>query len=499
MGYTSFYVDNKRGKRPLTQQVSKPPEQTELQPDISRSLPDQHRRFSRSGIYILLVLIGLLIMSSAGLLLVSLAQGLSRPVVGTATLVPTQQPSKAQTLAPTATTNQNVISTATPPIFAPGNAIVPTLQLPSGRYLVYEQLNKLYWVASTGGLPQVITAPGYIYNQAVRPILTPSGQLLYSGNGIWLTDIFGGTPQEIATLDPNKVITSMALSSDGTTIAWSTEPAGGDGPIDIYAGSLTAPTRVFEQLSTSCPCFRVFTFMNGQGKQKNMTLLLTDGQQSHEAIQLGLWALNIATPMPPNSTPQPLMDEKNSQQGPLVLAPQSNVLLYSSYEGEVPMPSDNSVPDDVATLNYPNSLDMTTLDGQPLTMNTSQVLLPEQHDLSNKAVYHWVTTPVFTLDGHTLLYVEFSNQFQAPYDRSSALFEVQISGSGKHLHVSKPQLMAVSTARLLELGPWLNNDILTFFGDGTLYALDIHSGAVATIAQTKAYARIIAVVGLSGT
>src|SRR5438270_6480690 len=154
----------------------------------------------------------------------------------------------------------------------------------------------------------------------------------------------------------------MALSSDGTTVAWSTEPSGGDGVIDIYAGPLTAPTRVFEQLSSNCPCFRIFAFLNGQGKQSNTTLLLTDGQQSHEAIQFGLWELNIANP-----TPQPLMDEGNSQQGPLALAPRSNILLYASYEGEVPKPSDGSVPDDVATLTYPNNLDMTTLDVQPLT------------------------------------------------------------------------------------------------------------------------------------
>src|SRR5947209_8244290 len=191
MGYTSFCVGNKRGKETLTQQVSKPPEQSELQHDISQSLPDQHRRFSRAGIYILLVLIVLLIVSSASLLLVSLAQGLSQTVVSTATLVPTQQPSKTQTVAPTATTNQNVISTSTPPIFTPGNTIVPPLQLPSGRYLVYEQQDKVYWISGTGGLPQVITTPGYLYNQAVRPILTFSGQLLYSGNGLWLIVIFG--------------------------------------------------------------------------------------------------------------------------------------------------------------------------------------------------------------------------------------------------------------------------------------------------------------------
>src|SRR2546422_7113149 len=126
---------------------------------------------------------------------------------------------------------------------------------------------------------------------------------------------------------------------------------------------------------------------------------------------------------------------------------------------------------------FPYTTLFRSLDGQPLTINTSQVLLPEQHDLSNRAVYHWVNTPVFTLDGHMLLYIEFSSQSQAPYDRSSALFEAQVSGSGKHLHVSKPQLMAGSTARLLELGPLLNNHILTFYADGTLYALDIQSGA----------------------
>jgi hypothetical protein len=473
----------------LAQQVSKPPEQSELQPDIAQP---QRKRFSKAGIYILLVLIGLLIVSSASLFLVSLAQGLTHPLASTATLTPTQQLSRAQTVAPTATTNQNATPTSTPPIFTPGNTVIPPLQLPGGRYLVYERQNELYWVSSTGGQPQMITAPGYLYNQAVRPLLTSSGQLLYTGDGIWLTDIFGGTPQQIATLDPNKVITSMALSSDGTAIAWSTEPAGGHGLIDIYAGPLTAPTRVFEQASSACPCFRVFAFMNGQGKQGDTTLLLTDGQQSHEAIQFGLWTLNIANPA--SARPHLVMDEENSQQGPLALAPQSNILLYSSYEGEVPMPSDNSVPDDVATLTYPNSLDITTVDGQALA--TSQVLLSEQHELSNRAVYHWETTPVFTPDGHTLLYVEFSSQTQAPYDRSSALFEVQVSGSGKNLHVSKPQLMAGSTARLLELGPWLNNHILTFYGDGTLYALDIQSGAVATIAPTKTYARIIAVVGL---
>jgi len=70
-----------------------------------------------------------------------------------------------------------------------------------------------------------------------------------------------------------------------------------------------------------------------------------------------------------------------------------------------------------------------------------------------------------------------------------------MSGSGKHLRVSNPQLMATSNANLLELGPWFNNHILTFYGDGSLYAMDIQTGAVATIVQTGVYARIIAVRG----
>ena len=182
-------------------------------------------------------------------------------------------------------------------------------------------------------------------------------------------DIFGGTPEKIAALAANQVVTSLVLSSDGTTIAWSTEPVGGDGVIDLYAGPLATPGKVFEQSSSTCPCFRIFTFMNDK------TLLLTDGQQSHEAIQFGLWALDISNPL--NTTSHSLLDE-NSAQGPLALAPYGNVLLYSSYEGQVPKPTDGSVPDDMAVLKYANSLKVTTLNGQPMKMDISHVLLAEQ-------------------------------------------------------------------------------------------------------------------------
>lgn len=76
---------------------------------------------------------------------------------------------------------------------------------------------------------------------------------------------------------------------------------------------------------------------------------------------------------------------------------------------------------------------------------------------------------------------------------------MQISGSGAQLKVGKPQLLATSTNQLVELGPWYNNHTLTLYADGTLYALDTHSGSLTNFAQPSAYARIVAVLGFAGT
>jgi hypothetical protein len=475
----------------LTQQVSKPPEQprddkVQVRPG-TQLVFSQQTRFPRAGIFVSLVLVSVFILSSTALLVLSLIQAATPhlPVAGVVTSVATQTHSHVASV----TAVPDVTASTTPPIFAPGNALVPPLQLPAGHAVVYEQQGGIYVVDSAGGLPEKISAPGYVYSQAVHPLLTSSGQLLYAGNGVWLTDIFGGTAQQIGVLAPNTVIASMVLSSDGTTVAWSTEPAGGNGALDIFAGPLKAPVKVFEQAASNCPCFRAFAFMSGSG---DTTLLLTDGQQSHESLQFGLWSLDLTQPLV--ATPQLLMNG-NFPQGPLALAP-SNVLLYSSYEGSVAVPTDNSVPTDVATLNYANSLKATTLSGQPLAFNTSQVILADQREQGNSAAYHWVTTPVFTLDGRTLIYVEFSSQAQNPYDRNNALFMVHINGTGKHLHVDTPQLLATSNVLLLELGTWLNDRILTFYGDGVLYAIDISTGSVGTIAQTSTYARVIGVVSI---
>lgn len=228
--------------------------------------------------------------------------------------------------------------------------------------MIYEQASNLYLVSSASKSAQIIPTQGYIYNEAVPPILTPSGQLLYSGNGIWLTDPFGGTPTQIADLPPGQVITSMALSNDGKMIAWSTEPVEGVGNIDIHAGLLAAPSIVLEQSALNCPCFRIFSFMNGVGPQADNTLLLTDDRGSHEAVQYGLWSLDLTqTP----AIPQSILDE-NPQQGPLAITPHGNGLLYSSNEGTVPLPTDNSIPADIAALSYANDLNLATVSGLSL-------------------------------------------------------------------------------------------------------------------------------------
>ena len=284
----------------------------------------------------------------------------------------------------------------------------------------------------------------------------------------------------------------MALSKDGTRIAWTTDPVDGTGNTSIYAGPLAGPTLVYEQPALDCPCYRIFSFAGGSGSHADNTLLLTDDRGSNEAVQYGLWSLDISqTP----AEPQLILDE-NPQQGPLTLTPNGNGLLYASNEGAVPMPTDSSVPTSIASLSYANDLNLTALSGSSQTTGASQAVLEEQDDLSNIAQYHWVTTPLFSPDAHTLAYIEFSSDSQNPYDRHNALYTVQISGSGSHIHAGKPKLIATSTERLMELGAWINNHTITFYSDGSLYAMDLQTNALMTLVQTNAYANIVAVVGL---
>lgn len=478
----------------MTQQVGRPPEEKLAQKHLSSpvatplvpSTPEV--AVSRVGIISLLVVVSLLFLLFTGLLFNSAWQLI-------------RQPTSSSAVGNAHTVHKQGGQDSDAPLTVAGRTVPMTPTLPGGRYVIYEQQNSLYAVLATGGTPQLISTPGYVYSRATPPIVTPSGQLLYSGDGLWLTDIFNGFSQQIATLNPGQIITSLVLSSDGTKVAWSTEPVDGSGNVAIYEGPLQQSSLIYQHAASACPCFRVFSFYTSPQRPDDSVLLLADDRGDHRAVRYGLWMLDMNQPAINNRNGkdvQPQMQQlisEDTQQGPLLLAPYTNMLLYSSFEGVMQQPTDDSVPQEIATLNYPNSLVMTTLNGKTPTLGAQQTILSEQHALSNQAQYHWVTTPRFTPDGRSLLYIEFTSDAQAPFDRHSAFYTVPISGSGASLRVGRPQLLATSNDQFVELGNWLNGHIITMYSDGALYALDITTGAVATIVHTNVYAHPVAIVG----
>lgn len=488
----------------MSHYVSDPPEiktVTESEPQEASERPLAERpwrgRSSRVGFGTFFVLIGLsLLLFSAQILLGLIQSGSPSSVSQTAqiTLTLATTPSASAQGTPLATPT----STAVVPFFAPSNAPMSPLHLAAGHYVLYQDLTHVYLVSTTDNTILSLYTPSYTYSQAVRPLLLPDGRLLYSGDkGIWLTDLFDQQPTQLVEISANEVITSLALSQDGTMIAWTTESSDNAGQISIYAGPLTNPQLVRQQSALDCPCLRIFSFLGGTAAAADHTLLLTDDRGSNSAVQYGLWSLDFSTPQ---AEPQLIMGE-NTQQGPLAFIPYSTTLLYAPYEGAVPVPTDNSVPFDVAALSYANSLSMVALDGTPLTLGAEQSVLKDQKNLANSPQAYWLTTPTFSPDGQTLAYVEFSSDPQAPYERHSALYTVQVSGSGAQRQIGRPQLVVFSSTRLLELGPWLNSHIITLYGDSSIYALDIQSDALTTLVAGGGnhYLRILGTVGIGQT
>ncbi len=493
----------------MSQSVSDPSEEQTVSnaEPLAAPVRKAHVRLSKVGVISSLVMIGLSLLLFSGQILFNVGQiwasttptpVLARQTQGSPSPQHSPDPAstKGQLTAPTPTATPAPV----PPFFTPNNpsASTPTLQLPANHYVLYQNTTHIYLVSTTDGTLISLYTPNYTYNEAVRPVLTPGGQLIYSGDqSIWRTDIFDQQPVQIAQFTPDMGITSLALSQDGKMVAWSLSPLDGNGQISLYAGPLTNPQVVWQQSALQCHCFRIFSFLNGNTPAADTTLLLADDLGGSEAVQYGLWSLDISTS---GTQPQAMMDENTqSQQGPLALAPYSNVLLYSPNEQVVPVPTDRSVPPDIAALSYANSLNLATLDGTPPTLGNPLQALPGQPQQANHALYRWITTPTFSPDGQTLAYIEFSSDSQAPYDRHSALYTISISGSGASLQVGQPHLVASSTTRLLELGPWLNSHIVTLYGDGSIYALDIQSGASTLIIPSGGYARVLAVVGTGQT
>ena len=478
--------------------LSDPPieEKTPPVPELEPAPPQPARKRSSSvGVVTLFTLIGLSLLLFSAQIVTGLVQvGQAQAAQQTSEASPT-----TQATASASPTGTRLAATPTPqptplsaPFSMPGNTTPALLQLPAAHYVIYQTTAHIELVSTTDGTAREISTPDYQYSQAVRPILTPDGQILYTGShGIYLANIFDQQITKVAAIDASVEVVSLAMSQDGSMVAWSTEPIDGSGQVKLYAGSLTSPQLIRQQSVLNCPCFRIFSFLSGTDPTANHTLLLTDDRGSATALQYGLWELDISTPA---ATPQQIMGE-DSQQGPLALAPYSNTLLYAPYEGAVPVPSDNSVPSDVASLSYANSLSLVPVNGTLLDPTTAQVVLPGQKNLASSA-QHWVTTPTFSPDGHTLAYIEFTNDTQEPYDHHSALYTIGLNGLNAQTAANQPQLIATSTARLLELGPWLNSHIVTLYADGSLYALDIQSGSLVRLTSTNGYyARILGIIG----
>jgi hypothetical protein len=381
------------------------------------------------------------------------------------------------------------------------------LMLPTNHVLLFEQLNNIYLVpivnqpvvgAGTpaptpdpADKPKALNLPGYHFNSSAPPILTPSGQLLYSGDGIWETNPLNSHPVQIASFAKDQVITSMVLSQDGSTLAWSTVPTDGSGQSGLYIERLgSSAQQIYLQQAGQCPCFRIFSFENGTGKQADSTLLLTDDRGDQNPAQFGLWSLNLAQPQ---RRPVQLLPAAPAQ-GPLLFNAQNNALLYSDNKMLAPLPNDKSLPLNVASMAYANSLYMASLNKTSSALNDQQLILADQKEQSNIGNYRWVTTPTFAPGGTMLVYVVFSVDGQGPYQRYSSLYTVQVNGSGAQMSAGKPQLLATANTRVMELGPWFNDHIVTFYADGWIYALDTQNNTIARITSTQSYAHIVGII-----
>jgi hypothetical protein len=371
-----------------------------------------------------------------------------------------------------------------------GKTAVPAL-ITTGQSLLLEQHQGLSLLATANGHITALSAPGYVYNRSVPPVLLSSGLLLYSGDGgIWLTDIFHPALKRIAFFPADQVLTSLVVSADGLTVAWSTAPSQGPGPVRIYAGPFDHVVQVYQQSSVQCPCFRVFAFLYPSAGQSRPALLLSDDRGDHNPVYYGAWLLNLNSLS--SAQPQLLLSGTPSQ-GPLALSSASNTLLYAHVEGFVPAPTDKSVPDELAAPSYANSLSLISLDPSSPQHSSEQELMPSQRLRSNSAEYHWVTTPTFSPDAHTLIYVLFSSDSVEPYARHNSFYLSTFADASKP-HASKPELLASSSADFIELGPWLNNRLLSLYADGGIYLLDTQTNGLTKVGVVSGnYTRIIGV------
>ena len=62
------------------------------------------------------------------------------------------------------------------------------------------------------------------------------------------------------------------------------------------------------------------------------------------------------------------------------------------------------------------------------------------------------------------------------------------------MQVAKPGVLATSSALFVELGPRVNDHILTSYADNVIYAMDVTTGAMKTVIKGSGYMRILSIV-----
>ncbi len=374
------------------------------------------------------------------------------------------------------------------PISGPPSKAAPP-RLPENQAIIYNDYTGIYLLTTDAAEPEKLNTPGY--DPLVPPLLTDDGRLLYSGDGLYLLDLLqptGAMPLQITSINQTtQVIASTTISPDGKEVFWTVEPHTGNGTTMLYEASLTdtgasQPILLYSQQASVCPCYTIF----GLGPATSTELpplLLTDDLGTPAAQGTGLWNFDPAQLQIGSE-----LLATGAGQAPLALSPDRTQMVYAPTTGEVPEPTDSSVPAQIANQPYGNSITITTWNGDSL--GTQITIVPQQSNVHTFSDYHWITTPVFSPDSQTLAYIQFSADDNGPYDRHNTLY---ITSQG----TMTPQVVANFSARLVELGSWLDNHTLVLYADGGIYAMDIHTAAIALLAPLANYSHIIGLIHLS--
>ncbi len=452
-------------------------------------LIQQPRRFRRRGWIVLAAfLLAVMLAGSIGAIVTGLPmQGQQRyqSAVGTPVYLPTPTPS------PTAIRPGIGVGLPPPfPISGPASKNPPPL-LAEHSGVIYTDKNAVYLLRASAAAPERLKTPGY--SSLVPPLLTSDGYLLYAAeDGLYLINPLQREttrrPFQVASINAQQeVIASMTMSADSREVFWSVEPHNGSGTISLYKATLTAfgasaPMLLYSQPTNACPCYMIFGLISA-GARGASSLLLTDNLGTPADQGTGLWAFNQE-----QQQIGPALLAEDQGQAPLALSADHMLLAYAPTTGVVPEPTDSSVPAQVGSQPFGNS--MAIVNTNPSKASNPVIIVPPQTNVHSFSAYHWITTPVFSPDSRSIAYIQFSSDDTGPYDRHSTLYVAATNGK------SQPVVVVNFSARHVELGSWLNSHTILLYADKGIYAIDTQTAALSFLAVVPQYSRIIGLVQL---